>query len=125
MNKPDIVEVLNDDGEHSHWKLINPTTGETIWEEKDPAEERILIEGDFYRRGDIYDIYDIERDKEMFFNRDAGFIVQTIGTSDVQSKKHHYGEGIPYDSSPQLIYEKKNKWSLRMESAIKLWKNQK
>lgn len=33
MNKPIIVEVFADNGEHSHFKLINVDNGEVLWEE--------------------------------------------------------------------------------------------
>jgi hypothetical protein len=36
-NKPIVQEVFCDNGEHSHWSLINPQTGEKLWSE-DPTE---------------------------------------------------------------------------------------
>lgn len=39
MNKEPIVnEVFSDNGEHSHWNLIDPETGENLWSE-DPEED--------------------------------------------------------------------------------------
>lgn len=37
-SKPVLNEVFADNGEHSHWNLINPDTGENLWSE-DPAED--------------------------------------------------------------------------------------
>lgn len=33
MNKPTIVEVFADNGEHSHWTLIESETGIKLWSE--------------------------------------------------------------------------------------------
>lgn len=33
MNKPTIIERFADNGEHSHWELINSDTGEVLWSE--------------------------------------------------------------------------------------------
>lgn len=38
MNKPTIVEVFADDGQHSHWQLLDTDTGEALWSE-DPVED--------------------------------------------------------------------------------------
>lgn len=40
MNKPIIKEVFADNGEHSHWELINSDNGEVIWTE-DKFNQRI------------------------------------------------------------------------------------
>lgn len=37
MPKPLLIERFACNGEHSHWELINPATGEKIWEPKDEA----------------------------------------------------------------------------------------
>jgi hypothetical protein len=40
MNKPIIKECFADNGEHSHWELINSDTGEVLWsEEYNPMTE--------------------------------------------------------------------------------------
>lgn len=122
MKEPKVLEKFADNGEHSHWELIDSDTGKVLWAEASKDDEFILIEGDFFRRGDIYDIYDIERDKKMFFNRDAGFIVKTTGKNGEPKKIYKYGECIPYESYPHEIREKKIKWETRMVSAIRLWK---
>jgi hypothetical protein len=33
--KPIVAECFADNGEHSHFSLLNPKTGETVWEECD------------------------------------------------------------------------------------------
>lgn len=118
MEKPKLVEKFADNGEHSHWELVDNKTGQMLWRENDPMDEKVIIEGHKFRRGDICDIYDIERDKQMFFNRDAGFIVSLIG-----NKKYTFGEKIPYDSYPGDIGRIKDKWEIRMKEAVKIWRN--
>lgn len=34
MVKPIITEKFADNGEHSHWELINPNTGDVLWSEE-------------------------------------------------------------------------------------------
>lgn len=36
-NIPQVVEVPADNGEHSHFRLINIETGETLWEEPEES----------------------------------------------------------------------------------------
>ena len=40
-NKPVVTAAYADNGEHSHWRLINPETGELLWSEL-PEEDKIL-----------------------------------------------------------------------------------
>ena len=35
--EPKVIEVFSDNGEHSHWTLINPESGVKLWSE-DPQE---------------------------------------------------------------------------------------
>lgn len=86
-------------------------------------DEIIIIENTKFLKGDICEIYDIERDKKMFLNREAGFIIKTFGDENNPSKSFKFGEKISYESSPNDISEVKNKWLNKMNEAIKLWKN--
>ena len=123
MNKPKVIEKFADNGEHSHWELIDSDTGIVLWSEMSPEDEIIEIEGYKFRRGDIYDIYECERDKRMFLNREAGFIVKTYGDKNHKPQGFRFGEPIAYESTSYDIYEKKDKWEQRMNKAIDLWKN--
>lgn len=123
MNKPKVIEKFADNGEHSHWELIDSDTGIVLWSEMSPEDEIIEIEGHKFRRGDIYDIYECERDKRMFLNREAGFIVKTYGDKNHKPQGFRFGEPIAYESTSYDIYEKKDKWKQRMNKAIALWKN--
>lgn len=40
-SKPVLTEAFADNGEHSHWRLIDPDTGDLLWTE-DPKEDAIL-----------------------------------------------------------------------------------
>ena len=123
MNKPKVIEKFADNGEHFHWELIDSDTGIVLWSEMSPEDEIIEIEGYKFRRGDIYDIYECERDKRMFLNREAGFIVKTYGDKNHKPQGFRFGEPISYESTSYDIYEKKDKWEQRMNKAIDLWKN--
>ena len=125
MKKPIVLEIFADNGQHSHWELKNPDTGRILWSEISPDDEIIEIEEYRFRRGDIYDIYDCERDKQMFLNREAGFIVKTYGDKDHEPQMFKFGESISFESTSYQIYDKKHKWELRMKKAIALWKEQK
>ena len=59
----------------------------------------------------------------MFLNREAGFIVQTIGRKDIEANQIKFYERIPYESYPRDIAQKKELWDGRMKSAICKWKN--
>ncbi len=59
----------------------------------------------------------------MFKNREAGFIVQTIGRKGVEPNQIKFYERIPYESYPGDIARKKDVWEERMNSAIAKWKN--
>lgn len=41
MKKPIVNEVFTDNGEHSHWNLIDAETGENLWSES--SEENELL----------------------------------------------------------------------------------
>ena len=34
MKEPKVIEKFADNGEHSHWKLIDDETGEVLWSEE-------------------------------------------------------------------------------------------
>ena len=72
---------------------------------------------------DIHDIHDIKRDADIFCNRQVGFVVETYGTIDTPPQRIKFYEDIPYESTPQVIRQYKNKWEKEMLNAIKLWKS--
>ena len=84
-----------------------------------PNNEILTIESYTFRRGDITDIYDVEKYKKTFYNREAGFIIK-LKNGNITT----FSEKIPYESYSSEIYEKKDKWKKKMEEAIKLWKNE-
>lgn len=64
----------------------------------------------------IGDIYDCERDKKMFFNREAGFIIKFLDGSKMTCK-----ESIPYESYPSEISDIKNRWSKLQKEITDKW----
>lgn len=83
----------------------------------------ITIRNYRFNKNDIYDIYDIERDVDVFYNCQAGFVVETYGTVNNPSQRIKFYEDIPYKSTLQVIRQYKNKWEKEMLNAIKLWKS--
>ena len=41
MEKPTIVEVFADNGDHSHWTLVDTETGIKVWSEE-PEECKVM-----------------------------------------------------------------------------------
>lgn len=83
----------------------------------------ITIRNYRFNKNDIYDIYDIERDVDMFYNHQAGFVVETYGTINNPPQCIKFYEDIPYESTSQVIRQYKNKWEKEMLNAIELWKS--
>lgn len=81
---------------------------------------KIIVLGEVIETTEITEIYDVERDKKAFFNRDAGFIIRLM---DGSSKT--FSEGIPYESYSHEIASVKNKWKNLMESVITQWEEDK
>jgi len=82
---------------------------------------KILIQDKVVETKDIADIVDIEADKKMFLNREAGFKILFIdGISEMTFKQN-----IPYESYPREIAEIKDKWKTLMSEVIKKWQSDK
>jgi len=82
---------------------------------------KILVENKVVETNDIADIVDIEADKKMFLNREAGFkIIMLDGITELT-----FSQNIPYESSPRQISEIKDKWGRLMDSVIEKWKSDK
>lgn len=81
---------------------------------------QILVQNKVIETTDIVDVVDIERDKKMFLNREAGFKIIFKDNSEVV-----YKEDIPYDSYPSEISETKTKWRNLMDKVIEQWKQDK
>lgn len=78
---------------------------------------KILIQNKVVETKDIANIVDIEADKKMFLNREAGFkIIFLDGSPEMEFK-----ENIPYESYPHEICYKKEKWKELMNKVIEKW----
>jgi len=68
----------------------------------------------------IIEIYDIERDKKMFFNREAGFIIVFMdGSTKI------FGERIPYESYSSEIAHTKKVWATLQKEVTEKWEQDK
>ena len=65
----------------------------------------IIVLGQVIDTKKITEIYDIERDKRMFLNREAGFVIAFMDGSKIR-----FGERISYDSYAKLQKEVTEKW---------------
>lgn len=43
MKKPKVIECFTDNGEHSHWALIDKDDGKLLWDEADDNKDNLLI----------------------------------------------------------------------------------
>lgn len=80
----------------------------------------IIVLGQKIDTKDITAIYEIERDKKMFLNREAGFVIQFMdGTQKI------FKEDIPYESYSSEISHKKELWRKLQDSVTKKWNEDK
>jgi len=77
----------------------------------------IIVLGHKIDTKDITDIYDVERDKRMFLNREAGFIILFMDGS-----RKAFKENIPYESYSSEIIEAKQRWAKLQKEVIDKWK---
>lgn len=77
----------------------------------------IIVLGHKIDTKDISDIYDVERDKQMFLNRESGFIIQFMDGS-----KKVFKENIPYESYSSEIREIKQRWLKLQNEVDEKWK---
>jgi hypothetical protein len=69
MEKPIIVERFADNGEHSHYDLIEAETGELLWsEEAENNNNEAIAFGDWLRRQRPDVFYGFPTTKQLFEN---------------------------------------------------------
>ncbi len=76
----------------------------------------IAVLGKAVETQEILDIVDIEANKTMFMNREAGFIIKLLNKEDLV-----FSESIPYESYPSDIKEIKAKWSRLRKEIYDKW----
>lgn len=81
---------------------------------------QILVQNKVVETKEIADIVDIEADKKMFLNRDAGFKIILLN-GEVLS----FIEPIAYESTPLDISYKKQKWARLMNDVKAKWQSDK
>ncbi len=77
---------------------------------------KILVQDVLVETQDIAGIYEIEHDKTSFRNREAGFKITFISQPPLIFKEH-----IPYESYPNEIKEKKEKWAALQQKVYNKW----
>jgi hypothetical protein len=80
----------------------------------------IIVQSRKIETKDIVSITDIESNKSMFLNREAGFIIYFIDNGQIKFK-----QDIPYDSTPNEISKIKHKWDKLQSEVYKIWREDK
>lgn len=80
---------------------------------------KIAVQGKVIETKAITEIYEVEKYKKQFRNREAGFVIQLVSGSIT------FSEEIPYETTQGRISDIKHTWCKRMESVIKLWEQDK
>jgi hypothetical protein len=81
---------------------------------------KIVISNKVVETKEIADIVDIEADKKMFLNREAGFKILFLDNTEMS-----FSEKIAYESYPREIAAIKSKWQLMMDKVIEKWQSDK
>jgi len=76
----------------------------------------IIFLGEKIDTKEIKAIWEIEKEKKMFLNREAGFVIDYMDGSTKVFK-----ENIPYESYPSEIAFKKQKWSKLQKEITEQW----
>lgn len=76
----------------------------------------IIVLGQVIDTKKITDIYDIERDKRMFLNREAGFVIAFMDGSKIR-----FGERISYYSYASEISQIKKTWAKLQKEVTEKW----
>ena len=80
----------------------------------------IIVLGDKIDTKEITAIWEIEKEKKMFLNREAGFVIKFMDGSTKIFK-----ENIPYESYASEISYKKEKWAKLQKEVIEKGKEDK
>ena len=80
----------------------------------------IIILGQKIETKEITEIFEIERDKKMFLNREAGFVIVFMDGS-----RKVFKENISYESYPSQIFSKKEKWERLQKEVEDKWQKDK
>lgn len=90
MEKPIINEVFADNGEHSHWELINAENGELLWSE-DIAESDAI-------RGEKHIVFNVASPHNRCEEPPINPFIKCIGLLD-KLKEHIVEDYIPTDDT--------------------------
>jgi hypothetical protein len=90
MEKPIINEVFTDNGEHSHWELINAENGELLWSEDITESDAI--------RGEKHIIFNVVPPHAKYNEPPINPFIKCIGLLD-ELKEHIVKDYIPTDDT--------------------------
>jgi hypothetical protein len=79
---------------------------------------QILVQNKLVETKEIANIVDIEADKKMFLNREAGFKIILLNGEVLL-----FSEEIPYESTRNEISYKKEKWQKLMDAVYEKWQS--
>ena len=80
----------------------------------------IIVLGKKIDTKQIVDIRDIEYGKQMFLDREAGFVITFMDGSKIA-----FREDIPYESYPRKIASIKDKWEKLQQEVTEQWEKDK
>jgi hypothetical protein len=110
--KPIVVEAFTDNGQHSHWRLIDPETGYIIWTE-DPEEDYTWKPNGLLRPCDCRDQYtaDILNEQGLGINDDSihiepSSVILTMGHTTIKIWMKLFKQFAEWYLEPQEIKEK-------------------
>jgi len=103
MKCPTIDERFADNGEHSHWVLVDASTGETLWDESNRADElrdRVMAEVAF---GII--AHKVKADVRVVRTVTDNILVVVRGTPTATTEGLHTPESCKYCNVPDCRYD--------------------
>lgn len=81
---------------------------------------KIVVNGEVIETKEITDIYEVEKYKKMFVNREAGFVIKLMDGSEKR-----FSERIPYETTDRQIGVIKNKWEKLQDEVYEKWQEDK
>lgn len=81
---------------------------------------KILVQDTVVETLDIADVFDVNRDSQIMWNRRAGFVVLFLDNTRIE-----FGVNIPPETYPREVEEVKKLWKRRMDAVIEKWQSDK
>ena len=122
MKKPILNEVFTDNGEHSHWNLIDGETNDIIWSE-DPIEDNIN-----HNKLDLYTLKQIKFACNLSSDMSSNTLgyrwicekIEELENNDINDK-----DNINNNNLLSMLSNQLNKWINDCETQAEIFKNSK